>query len=183
MKNINLETPLMSTILVSVLSLFFIIACDKGSNADQTKLETDATINSQKQNPADSIDVCSLLSKSEVEQVAGKPVLEPESEQMANLFTCTYGDPEYPGVTIVVGLSVFIASNSADATEILETARKNAASVEAVGNLGEDAFWDKIIRTLWIVNGKYQIGIEAASDAGGFDTARKLAVKVLERLP
>ena len=182
-RKIKFKSLMIINVLVFLFSLFLITACDKSGKPNQTKIEANTVTKFQEQSSVDSIDVCSLLSKNEVEQIAGKPVLDPESEQLANLFTCTYGDPEYPDVSIIVSISVFICSNSSDAKEILDMTRSNAASVEEISNFGDYAYWDKILRTLWILKGNYEIGIEAASDAGGFDSAKKIALKVLERLP
>jgi len=183
MRKLNLSIILPNG-LMFFFGLFLLTTCGKSSDSDQPKIGTsDETTKTTQQSVTDSIDACSLLSKEEVEKVVGRSVLDPKSEQAANLFTCTYGDPEYPGVSVVVGISVIISSNNAQAKEILEIGRGNAASVEEVSNLGNDAYWDKILRTLWIVKDKYQVSIEVASDAGGLDTAKKLAMKVLERLP
>jgi hypothetical protein len=127
--------------------------------------------------------VCSLLSKSEVEKIIGKKVLDPKDEKMANLYTCTYGDPEFPTVSQLLILTVLVFTKHSDATEVWETAKSNAASVEEVSKLGDAAYWDKILSTLWIVNGNYEISFDVGSDEGGLDSAKKLAAKVLERLP
>ncbi len=169
--------------LILLLGLFLFTACGK-NNSDQPKLETtDATTKTTQQSAADSIDACSLLTKEEVEKAIGHSVLEPKEEQFANNFSCSYGDAEVPGSPPAVSLSVIISKNSADAKEIHEIAKSNAASVETVSGLGDEAYWDKIVRYLWIVKDKYHISVYIIADVGGLDTAQKLAMKVLGRLP
>lgn len=158
------------------------LVCIKNENSDKLKLDIVESHLTQKI-PADSIRACDLLSKSEVEKLVGRPVFDPKDEHLANMYTCTYGDPEYPDVSVMVSISVIISSNQKESIKILEMTRKNAASVEDIKNLGDRAFYDKILKTLWIVKNKYEIGIEVDSEAGGLETSQKIAIKILERLP
>jgi len=106
------------------------------------------------------VDACSLITKTEVEALAGRPAMDPAKEQTANLVTCAFGDPESPKVggrpmTQVLTLAVFTGEEGAyyagpvaQARDSYEMARKNAASSEAVTGLGESAYWDKTFKTL-----------------------------------
>ncbi|MDR7540043.1 MAG: hypothetical protein QN152_11030, partial [Armatimonadota bacterium] len=111
-----------------------------------------------------------------------------------NMSICNYGDPTLPLVAgrplPVLTVSVFVGSDvqyyagaAAQARDLFETGRKNAASVQPVSGLGDDAYWDKILNTLRVLRGKYEVEVEIKSDAGGLDAARGLAAKVLSRLP
>jgi hypothetical protein len=59
----------------------------------------------------------------------------------------------------------------------------NAADVQPVATLGEEAYWDKYLRALRIVKGRYELDLELDAEAGGLDAAKALAVKALSRLP
>ncbi|HSP86757.1 MAG TPA: hypothetical protein VLN45_01385 [Ignavibacteriaceae bacterium] len=167
--------------LISLFGFSIFTVCAKSDNSDQSKMKAGTMITGQNEF-SDSLDACSLISKEEVEKVIGQKLLEPKGEQAANLYTCTFNDPESP-IFQIVGVSIIVTTDNIQAKEILSIGRKNAASVENVKDLGEDAYWDKILRTLWIVKDKYEISIDVTEDAGGFDSAKKLAIMILDRLP
>ncbi len=139
-------------------------------------------------------DACSLLTRSEVEMLTGKAVMEPKKEHAANLVTCSYGDPKSPQIggraTIqVLSLAVFTGQEDAyyagpiaQAKDAYEMGRKNAASDEPVNGIGESAYWDKILRTLSAYKGKYQVSATVEADAG-IEVAKKVMSKAIERLP
>src|SRR4029077_4289608 len=111
-----------------------------------------------------------------------RPVRPPAKSVIANLATCTFDDPKDP-TSKVLSRSVLIAANGADAKNPLAIAKSNAADVHPVAGLGEDAYWDKYLRTLRIVKGRYELDLVMDSEAGGLDAARALAAKALSRLP
>ena len=82
-----------------------------------------------------------------------------------------------------MNLNVLVAANAADAKKALAIAKSNAADAQPVAGLGEEAYWDKYLRTLRIVRGRYQLDLVLDSDAGGLDAAKALAAKALSRLP
>lgn len=135
---------------------------------------------------------CALLTQAEVEAAVGRSVAAPFEERMANLAICSYGDPGAPLIngrpfSKIVSLSIFTGSDAkyyagaaAQAKEIFDMAKKNAGSVQPVNGLGEDAFWDKDWKTLRVVKGKYEVEV---AELGDLAVARRLAAKVLERLP
>ena len=129
-----------------------------------------------------SLDACSLLTAADVQVAAKRPVRPPAKSAVANLMTCTFDDPKDP-TTQVVNLNVLVAANAADAKKALAIAKSNAADVQPVAGLGEEAYWDKYLRTLRIVRGRYQLDLVLDSDAGGLEAAKALAAKALSRLP
>jgi hypothetical protein len=132
----------------------------------------------------DQLDACSLLSKAEVEAAVGRPVQDPVGDTTANLFGCRYRDPQDPaGLDNVVSVAVMVNRNDADAREVQEMTTSNAAEVNPVAGLGDVANWDGTNRSLNIAKGVYQIALRLSSDAGGLDSARKLAEQLLPRLP
>jgi hypothetical protein len=132
----------------------------------------------------DQIDACALLSKADVEAAVGRPVQDPVGDSIANLFGCRYRDPQDPsGTENMVRVAVLVADNAADARDVQETSRSNAAEVNPVAGLGDDAYWDAINRSLNVVKGAYHVTLSVSHDAGGLDSARKLAEQLLPRLP
>lgn len=138
------------------------------------------------------VDACLLLTKAEVEGLVGRPALPGAKEQAANLVTCSFGDPEAPKIggrpaAQVLTLAAFTGQEGAyaagpvaQARDAWETARRNAASAEAVAGLGESAYWDKTFKTLSVLEGRHFLSIETD---GGLETAKKAASKALARLP
>ena len=129
-----------------------------------------------------SFDACSLLTGADVQAATKRPVRPPAKSVIANLATCTFDDPKDP-TSKVLNLNVLISVNGADAKKALAIAKSNAADVQPVAGLGEDAYWDKYLRTLRIVKGRYELDLVMDSEAGGLDAARALAAKALSRLP
>jgi hypothetical protein len=130
------------------------------------------------------LDACSLLTKAEVEAAVGRPVQDPVGDTTANLFGCRYHDPQDPArLDNVVSVAVMVNNNAAEAREVQEMTTSNAAEVNPVAGLGDVANWDGINRSLNIAQGIYQITLRLSSDAGGLDSARKLAEELLPRLP
>jgi len=128
------------------------------------------------------LDACSLLTGADVQAATKRPVRPPAKSATANLATCTFDDPKDPTSKVVI-LNVLVAANAADAKKALAIAKSNAADVQPVAGLGEDAYWDKYLRTLRIVKGRYELDLVLDSEAGGVDAAKALAAKALSRLP
>jgi hypothetical protein len=63
-----------------------------------------------------------------------------------------------------------------------EIAKSNAAEVQLVSGLGEQAFWDKVVRVLRVVKGNHLVEASLGSDLGGLDTARAIMEKMLAKL-
>jgi hypothetical protein len=62
--------------------------------------------------------------------------------------------------------------------------KDNAADVETVAGVGDEAFWDSILNGLEVLEGKYDVRIDVSPD--GWDAraiAEELAAKVVDRLP
>lgn len=145
-----------------------------------------ASANGTQKNPDVQVDACKLLAKAEIESAVGAPVLEPLAEQLANLSTCSYGDPEAPllggrSVAQTVVLSVFAGRDAAQARGAYQIARRNAGDLVPVTGVGEEAYWVDILETLNVLKGRYFIGVEARR--GGVEAAKGLASKMLGKLP
>jgi hypothetical protein len=172
--------------IFAFLATSLIFACGR-SDTKQDK----ATPSSERQpdKPAtqaapEQLDACSLLTKAEVEAAVGRAVKNPVGDTTANVFGCNYGDPRDPaGLDKVVAVGVLAGNDAAAARQVLETARSNAAHAEPVAGLGDMAFWDDAPRFLQVAKGRYELSLYLSHDAGGRDTARKLAGLLLARLP
>lgn len=180
-------------LLLGLWSLLFLGGC--GGSGDTESAATAPSGNvaeSTPKAPFVPVDACSLLTKEDVESLAGTTVLEPQKEELANLITCSFGDPESPkmagrALSQILTLAVFTgeegayyAGPEAQAKDTFETGRRNAGSVQAVGGLGEDAFWDDTLHTLHVYKGRYELSVD--SDKGQ-DFARSAAEKALAKLP
>lgn len=146
----------------------------------------------QTKGPVAPVDACSLLSKGEVEALMGELALAGVGERAANLATCSYGDPEAPKIagrpaSQILVLAVltgqegaYAAGPVAQARDSFETARRNAASSQAVAGLGDAAYWDETFKTLGVHRGRYFVSAEVKA---GLDAAKKVLAKALARLP
>jgi hypothetical protein len=103
--------------------------------------------------------------------------------------SCVYGDSEDPAArmgaigTPALNLNVYVGATPEAAQGVLEIARTNAASVEPVVGLGDAAYWDKILRSLRVTRGPYQLDLTVASNAGGLEAVKTLAQHAVARLP
>lgn len=178
--------------LTGALSLLPLACGDAGGRKAKPAATSAPAAAASPRTPFVPVDACSLLSKGEVEALVGRSVMEPTREQAANLVTCTFGDPESPKVgdrplSQVLTLAVFTGEEGAyyagpvaQARDSYETARKNAASSEAVSGLGESAYWDKVFQTLSVHKGRYWVTAKAD---GGLEAARPALEKAIGRLP
>lgn len=142
------------------------------------------------------IDPC-VLTKEEVEAAVGRPVLAPREQEDAATASCDYRDPVATAsgdsrlVFRTVGVRVLVGGGAdygptavAKAKETYETNKKNAADAQPVAGIGEDAYWDKLVTTISVLRGRYEVKVYIKSDElGGVNVAKALAAKVLERLP
>jgi hypothetical protein len=141
------------------------------------------------------LDACTLLTKAEVEALAGKPVMDGRKEEAGPLVACIFGDPTAPKVggrpvSQVLTLSVmtgqegaYYAGATAQVKDAHEMARKNAAAAETVAGFGDAAYWDKILRKLSFVKGKYLVDVNVQSGDDRLALAKAVATKALEKLP
>ena len=171
-------TRLMTRSMTSALVVFLVIIVATARTASGRSAAATGLV----QAAAGSLDACSLLTAADVQAGTKRPVRPPAKSATANLATCAFGDPKDP-TSDVLNLNVLVAANAADAKKALAIAKSNAADVQPVAGLGEDAYWDKYLRTLRIVKGRYQLDVVLDSQAGGLDVAKTLAAKVLSRLP
>jgi hypothetical protein len=134
------------------------------------------------------LDACSLMSRADVEAATARSAREPQRDNAANLYTCTYGDAKQPlvngkSIDPLASVGVFVGDTPAAAKWVLDLARKNAASVQPVTGIGPDAFWDDATRGVRTVKGRYMVDVDIAADAGGLAAAKALTMKVLAKLP
>lgn len=139
------------------------------------------------------VDACSLVTKEEVEAAIGHKVLAAEKDEPAN--SCYFGDPEAgmedgQAISQLVTVTVFAATGgeirdgvAAPARDAFEAAKKNAASVQAINDLKDEAYWDEVMGSIHVVKGSYSIEINISSENPTLAAARKLADKVLAKLP
>jgi len=179
-----------------------VIGCGSSESAPAANAQpaTPAAAGAAAQKPAAAaaappVDACALLTKPDVESVAGKSVVAGRKEDAGPLSTCAFDDPTSPqvggrGISQVLTLAVmsgeagaYYKGPNSQAKDSLEIARKNSASDETVTGLGEVAYWDKILRNLNVASGRYfvTIGVESRSD--GLAVAKAAATKVLAKLP
>jgi hypothetical protein len=129
------------------------------------------------------IDPCALLTKAEVEAAIDTSVTEPEPEQSANLVACNYNDPNTP-IFHLVSVTVLIGGDAAEAKDLYDLAKGNAADAQTVSGIGDDAFWDSVLNGLEVLKGKYDIRIDVSpDDLDELTAAKDLATKVVDRLP
>jgi hypothetical protein len=145
--------------------------------------------------PTPPVDACALLTKGDVEGVAGKSVLAGRKEDAGPLTTCAFDDPTAPqvggrGISQVLTLAVMTGETGAyykgptsQAKDSFEIARKNSASDETVTGLGDVAYWDKILRNLNVASGRYFVTVGVESRADGLSVAKAAATKALAKLP
>jgi hypothetical protein len=154
---------------------------------------SDSDIATSSETVAIQVDACALLDRADIETAIGREVLEPQNEQLSNLACCSYGDPETPIISIVT-VCAFVGSHAeyyagaeTQAKDIFEQGKNNAASIQPVSGLGNDAYWDEIFNSLHVSQGKYELSIEISLDSEDgettLDLSRELAQKALQRLP
>ena len=195
-----------SVLLATVLSLLavgiilLLAACNGGGGGEESTGDQTTPTEQETQAPAETeepeeevaggdIDPCALVTKEEVETAVGASVLEPQREDFANLFTCSYNDPDTP-IVRTVSVNVIVAEQEDQARDSYEMFKDLAADAEAVAGIGDEAFWDSIVKgldvRLEVLKGKYDISIKIDLSPDGGDAlaiAKELAAKLLGRLP
>jgi hypothetical protein len=131
---------------------------------------------------------CSLFTKAEIETLVGRPVMEGRQDDAAEVSGCEYGNPEAPIINgtrtdVTLNLSIFNGTLPNQAKGVYEIAKRNAAGVEAVNGLGNEAFWDAEQRTLYVVKGNYLVDVMLTSGVGGLKPAQAIAQQSLAKLP
>lgn len=124
------------------------------------------------------IDACALVTKAEVEAAVGRPVPEPKKQQVGNMASCSYMDPQTQRVIAV--LEVFAGDDIAQARDVFKQRSRSAAPVQSVSGLGDDARWNAVSMLLNVLKGQYVVSVAIPR---GLDAAKKLAASALQRLP
>ena len=134
------------------------------------------------------IAACSLFTKTEIETLLGRPVMEGRQDEAAEISTCEYGNPEAPVINgtrtdVTLILAIFNGTRPNQAKAVYDIGKRNAAGVEAVNGLGDEAFWDAEESALHVVTGNYLLDVMLKSDAGGLKPAQAIAQQSLTKLP
>ena len=131
------------------------------------------------------LDVCSLLTKAEVEAAVRGTVLDPRAsvEIPGTSSACSFNSPQFPSLQ-VVRVTYFTGSETA-----IRGIFAPGPNDMKISGIGEDAYWSEILGTLSILKGRYNVDVQV-TDAGGAVTranrlsvARELAPKALARVP
>jgi len=186
-------------ISVIAMAVSFSVSCSSSDSAPSASAQAAAPAAAQKPAAAAAavppVDACTLLSKADVEGVAGKAVLAGRKEEANPLVMCSFDDPTAPqvggrGISQVLTLAVmtgqegaYVKGPSAQAKDSLEIARKNSASDETVAGLGDVAYWDKILRNLNVASGRYYVTVGVESRDDSLAVAKAAATKALAKLP
>ena len=137
--------------------------------------------------PVKIVDTCGLFTQAEVEALLRRPVLAGQRDHVATFTTCSYGNPATPVLNgqptdVLLLLSVLTDGMPNQSKGIFETAKSNAAEVQMVSGLGEQAMWDSLERVLRVVKGNHLVEAKLGSDLGGLETARAIMKKMLAKL-
>jgi hypothetical protein len=176
----------MSNRLVVVVSALVWFGC--GGGAAPPASESSAPPAPASQAAGKRIAACSLFTKAEIETLVGRPVMEGRQDDAAEASGCEYGNPEAPVINgtrtdVTLSLSIFNGTLPKQAKGVYEIAKRNAAGVEAVNGLGNEAFWDAEQRILHVLKGNYLVDVMLTSGVGGLKPAQAIAQQVLTKLP
>ena len=176
----------MNNRLVVVASLLW-FGCG-GSAAPPASESNAASAAPASQGAVRRVAACSLFTKAEIETLVGRPVMEGRQNDVAEFSVCEYGNPEAPVINgtrtdVTLNLSIFNGTRPNQAKDVYDIARRNAAGADAVNGLGNEAFWDDGLRTLYVVKGNYLVEVMVTSDVGGLKPAQPIAQQSLAKLP
>jgi hypothetical protein len=134
------------------------------------------------------IDACAVLTQAELQGLIGRSAMKGQKSDVAELSSCTFGNPQAPVLNgqptdVLAKVVVFNGERPGQAREAYDIGRTNAAEVQPVSGLGDQAYWDGILRTLCLVKGNIGVDVRVGSDLGGLKTARAIAEKVVAKLP
>lgn len=185
-------TPYSASLLIAVI-LVPAAACGRKSEpppAGGTAAPAAAPARSRGAAPPQ-VKACSLFTKAEIEAATRRPVREPAEETLANLSTCSFGDPNAPlvagrSLTRTVMLSVVSGDDSyfegpvAQTAALYEMAAKNAGEIREVSGLGDKAHWAG--STLRVLRGPHMLEVDVDAGDSSHDIAEQLAHTAIERL-
>jgi hypothetical protein len=175
-----------------VLCALMCSACDDGTTETSTATRkglssAPAPATARPSSPVKIVDTCGLFTQAEVEALLRRPVLAGQKDHVATLTTCSYGNPATPVLNgkptdVLLLLSVLTDEMPNQSKGIFEIAKSNAAEVQMVSGLGEQAVWDSLERVLRVVKGNHLVEAKLGSDLGGLETARAIMEKMLAKL-
>jgi hypothetical protein len=134
------------------------------------------------------VDACALFSKTEIQALIGRTPMDGRKNDVAELSSCAYGNPRAPLVNgqptdVLLTIAVFNGERPKQAREAYDIAKKNAADAKPISGVGDEAYWDEILRSLRVVKGNVGLNVTIAADLGGLKTARAIAEKAVAKLP
>ena len=147
-----------------------------------------ASTTAKPSSPAQVVDACGLFTQAEVEALLKRPVLAGQKDQAATLTACSYGNPDAPVLNgkptdVLLMVSVLTDQMPNQSKGIFDIAKKNAAEVQMISGLGDEAMWDNVLRGLRVVKGNHLVEVDLGSDLGGLETARAIMERMLAKLP
>jgi len=188
---------------VALLAVSLITACGDSKEPTPEKAPATETRTTGARPEIPAVNACSLLSSAEVEDAAGRKVMDPVEDHTAErLSICGYGEPGSPLLAgnprnLVVQLSVLAGDNTyfegpvAQVNASFDMITEHGGEVQQVKDLGERAHWAADLDTLRVVQGPYMLEVEVLErDSKGEriagdprNIAEQLARLMLERLP
>ena len=84
---------------------------------------------------------------------------------------------------LLLTIDVFNGERPGQAKGAYEIAKKSAGDVKPITGVGDEAYWDDVLRVFRVVKGNVGVDVTIASDLGGLKTARAIAEKVVAKLP
>ncbi len=139
------------------------------------------------------VDACELLTMSEAHKLLGKdvigsPVNEPAVSGDVATSSCSYTDQSRDRSKMkVMALAVLSAVNDRGITVVRSefNAKKTMQTSEAVANLGDEAYFDKSLGQLNVLNDKSMLrisyGVGATPEANDMNQAISLARDIIRR--
>jgi hypothetical protein len=195
--------PLIVIILVTSIVLLFIAS--RPQIADQSFGLGEAGFREgprfrlpQLSSQTEPVDPCSLVSKDQIEEIMGRDLSEPISEDLSNPYgelLCVFTAPDNPDERLLAidmifqsGMASVFTQNDYDVAEVYRGRRIEDRGVEDVDGIEDEAFWGGAGTEIW--NGLHvrsadvymRVLIYAEEDKQALGVARDVAVMVLRNL-
>jgi hypothetical protein len=134
------------------------------------------------------VEACALFNKAEIQALIGRAAMDGRKSEVAELSSCSFGNPKAPLVNgqptdVLLTIDVFNGERPGQAKGAYDIAKKNTGDVKPIGGVGDEAYWDDVLRVFRVVKGNVGVDVTIASDLGGLKTARAIAENVVAKLP
>lgn len=144
------------------------------------------------------VDPCSLVSQDQIEEIMGRDLSEPISEDLSNPYgelLCVFTAPDNPDERLLAidmifqsGIAAVFTQNDYDVTELYRGRRIEDRGVKDVDGIEDEAFWGGAGTEIW--NGLHvrsadvymRVLIYNEEDKQALEVARDVAVMVLRNL-